>query len=154
MKILSIRTFRALIVAAALTLAALPAIHAQSTTPLSLVNVPFAFEVGSYHFAAGQYAISDMLQDRLLQVRGANDARLTRAMHEIASRPSANTRVVFHQYGDKYFLAQVWTANSPDYVQCIESGAEKQARKSQVALNSPQPNGIQVALINSIDPIK
>jgi hypothetical protein len=27
-----------------------------------------------------------------------------------ASSPSENSRLIFHRYGDEYFLAQVWTA--------------------------------------------
>ena len=146
----SIRSFRALIVASALTLAAVPAIHAQNAKEISVVNVPFAFEVGSSHFPAGHYTISDLQEDRLLQVRGASGAKLTPSRAEVASTPSANTKVAFHRYGDTYFLSQIWTAGTREYVQCIESGAEKQVRKNQVAQSNTQSSGIQLAMVDAV----
>ena len=146
----SIRSFRALVIASALTIAAVPVIHAQNAKEISVVNVPFAFEVGSSHFAAGHYTIADLQDDRLLQVRGAGDVSLTPSKPEVANAPSSNTRVVFHQYGGKYFLAEIRTAGTREYVQCIESGAEKQVRKNQVALNSTQPGGIQLAMVEAV----
>jgi len=62
--------FHASLFAGILTIASLtPASHGQASATLINVDVPFAFQNGSQHFAAGRYTISKTNQNILL-VRG------------------------------------------------------------------------------------
>jgi hypothetical protein len=52
------------------------------------------------------------------------------------------TKLVFHRYGDRYFLAQVWTAGS-------DQGRElpKSRRETEIALDYPVQNVILAATL-------
>ena len=113
------RTNRIIAIAVAL-LIGLPTLHAQTTnvvmtvpTTTSIsgtvqVNIPFAFSVAGKTFAAGEYAISpsDEKGITIKSVKGNSAAMvLTNA---VGSSKVEGPKLVFHKYGDKYFLTQTW----------------------------------------------
>lgn len=56
-------------------------------------------------------------------------------VHPSPIDPSKNsTKLLFHRYGDQYFLAEVWTEQNRELHQCFQCGMEKaliaQARKA------------------------
>jgi len=81
---------------------------AQSATK-SKADVPFAFTVDQNSMSAGHYSIIE-ISDRTLQIR--NDDTKTSvaviALREESLKPQSS-RLVFHKYGDRYFLAEVWS---------------------------------------------
>jgi hypothetical protein len=90
---------------AALTLAA--AGYAQSAQDLK-VTVPFGFVAGSRTLPAGQYTVSQPANSVIL--RSAEGAP---GVVMIANRVASPGRreigkLVFHRYGDRYFLSEVW----------------------------------------------
>lgn len=79
--------------------------------PLMKVNVPFQFTVANHTLPAGEYMISTIQPERTIRiasVKGKASEILT-VSPLYASRPSANSRLVFNRYGDSYFLAEVWS---------------------------------------------
>jgi len=150
MNFLSIRSFRNLAAALALTLtAAVPAMHAQSTPDIAQFNAPFAFEAGSAHYPAGRYMLSIPRGGGLiLQVRGASKSGFTMSHGEIDNKPNPKSVVVFHKYGDKYFLAEVRTKGSANYIECAESSEESKTRKTELALNRTK-GGVQMASVEA-----
>src|SRR5215469_4317956 len=85
------------------------------TTPSQLlmkVNVPFSFDVEGHYLPAGKYEIFTVTPEREIRLVSADgkQSAIVDTLPNYASTPSANSRVVFHRYGDEYFLAQIWTA--------------------------------------------
>jgi hypothetical protein len=79
--------------------------------PLMKVNVPFAFTVDNQTLPAGQYYVVSVTPERAIRLSSA-DGKHSATVNDLpnyASMPSANSRLVFHRYGNEYFLAQVWT---------------------------------------------
>ena len=72
-------------------------------------DVPFDFMVGDTMFPAGQYTVGPIAEQSTLVIRGA-DARSKFAMsHAIDTRKLPSTsKVVFHKYGERYILTQIW----------------------------------------------
>jgi hypothetical protein len=151
MNSLSIRSFRTLAAALALTLSvAVPAMHAQySPSPdIAVVTVPFAFEAGSSHFAAGRYTLT-ALNSNLLQVRDGSNSGLLMSRGEIDNKPSSKSVAVFHKSADKYFLAEIHTKGTEKYIACIKTSAEAKARKTNMALNHTTGTSIEVATVEA-----
>jgi hypothetical protein len=140
-------------VAVAATLASTAKTHAQASPIVVTVKVPFEFEAGSHHFAPGQYTMA-MVQDRLLTIQhGSNSAVLEVGLGEDRKQFGAPTRVVFHHYGDRYFLSEVRSRDDSDYPVCFRSKAERQARNQELTLNRGlhrgSDSGTEVALAGS-----
>ena len=85
------------------------------TTPsqrLMTINVPFSFAAGDQSLPAGEYLVLTVTPERSIRI-ASTDGKHTAVVNTLpnyASAPSANSRLVFHRYGDEYFLTQVWTA--------------------------------------------
>jgi hypothetical protein len=92
---------------AALALAA--AGYAQSAQPLQ-VTLPFDFVAGSRTLPAGQYTVSQPVNTSVVAFRSARGAPgvvvLTNRVESPGRREIA--KLVFHRYGDRYFLSEVW----------------------------------------------
>jgi len=74
-------------------------------------NVPFDFTVGKSTLSAGQYNIQSLStgSSDVLAIRGgAAQNMLASANRAETLNPSPNSRLVFHKYGDQYFLSQIW----------------------------------------------
>lgn len=80
-----------------------------------VVNVPFDFVVGKQTLPAGTYTFKQMMRDndKVLLMQSA-DLRTTQIAQttpvEASAATESATRLDFRRYGDKYFLARVWSA--------------------------------------------
>jgi hypothetical protein len=133
MPTLSMLKIRTAVVVAALSVVFLPPVlHAQRNNSRSQMKVPFGFQVGTVHFAPGQYVL-DESNDHILLVQGANRAAMTMSDPELVVKSTTRSKVIFHRYGNLYFLREVWTGGSDVYITCPESKAEREARRAERA---------------------
>ena len=148
----SMSKIRAALVVAAVALASQsPVLHAQDQTLRSQVNVPFAFEVGSVHFAPGTYTLSSP-REFVLSVQGTHGKALAMNQREKSLSPATNGKVVFYKYGDRYLLREVWAKGSTDHLCCPESKAEYRVRKIEQAANHASiatPTNVEIALLEN-----
>ncbi len=84
------------------------------TTPsqrLMKVNIPFAFGVENHPLPAGEYLVLTVTPERSIRIASTDGkhSAIVNTLPNYAKSPSENSRLVFHRYGDEYFLAQVWT---------------------------------------------
>jgi hypothetical protein len=106
----------------------------------SKANVPFAFSVEQESMQAGQYSI--IVADHVLQIRNdsTNETVAILAQREESAKPQ-NTRLVFHKYGDHYFLAEVWMATGQAGASGMElptGKAEQETRAAYKDASAPQ----------------
>ncbi len=94
--------------------------------PAIRANVPFAFHVGNELMPAGQYQVSHINSRDMLLIRSVEDKQVI-VMHSVPSGKYANdtAKLVFHRYGDTYFLRQVWIPNFSAN-ELFQSKAEKE----------------------------
>jgi len=123
----------ALIVAFA-TLLGPPAVGAQMPETAVVANIPFGFQVGSSHLAAGKYKVQLQGND-LLWVKGDSGAAVMIVNRQSAKRPSQGNTIVFHHYGDRYFLREVRTEGNDEVLWATETKAERRAKLEQDAFN-------------------
>ena len=90
------------------------AVFAQTTPSQQLmkVNIPFAFGVEDQSLPAGQYLVFTVTPERSIRIVSADGkhSAIVNTLPNYAKEPSSNSRLVFHSYGNEYFLAEVWTA--------------------------------------------
>lgn len=145
MSTLSISKFRTILFAIILAGAPLaPASHAQGLEGALVVNVPFAFENGPQHFAAGLYTIG-MESHNVVIIRGESRSGFIMAGLDEDSHPSETTKVVFRKYGDQYFLREVWVEGETSHTYCLPSKAEQ----LEIAANRTAPTGVVVAALET-----
>jgi hypothetical protein len=107
---------------------------AQAQTGQKLrANIPFAFQVGSTQMPAGVYEIT--LQEHVILLRdrdpGKNVAKFLMVTPSVDGKVQENGRLVFHRYGERYFLHEVWEANSTEGITCSPSSQEKEILRAQ-----------------------
>ena len=79
--------------------------------PLMTVSIPFSFTVDTHTLPAGEYYVLSVTPERTIRL-SSTDGKHTLTVNDLpnyASSPSPNSRLVFHKYGNEYFLVQVWT---------------------------------------------
>jgi hypothetical protein len=74
-------------------------------------NIPFDFEAGNKSYPAGAYRVSAVNQMGALSIIGpASRSGLASSQPTQSNSFSGSTKLVFHRYGDRYFLYQIWVA--------------------------------------------
>jgi hypothetical protein len=121
----------------------------QAQTPSRVeVNIPFDFFAGKAALKAGAYSVK-RTAGNALSIRSADGktTALVNAPLTIGSRDStAGERLVFNQYGNQYFLSQVWLTVDTGR-QLFTSNAEvKSAREYKLANKKAEPKRVEVAL--------
>ena len=95
----------------------------------TIIHIPFNFTVGEKTLPAGEYVIQQNRKDSdvVWAIRHkdnvGNALVLTRPVR--ANETVENTKLVFHQYDDLYFLAEFWTAGSNTGRELQTSSREK-----------------------------
>jgi hypothetical protein len=119
---------------------------AQTGQPSTRIDVPFAFDYGTQHFAAGVYTLS-MENQNVLSLRSGN--RSAWMMIETGYDPTQHKSeyVVFRKYGDHYFLTEYAPASGSIHASVFESGAERRAARDYAA-NRLTPSRVQLALLS------
>ena len=106
-------------------LASAPSAEAQNSSVIGMVKVPFTFQVETQKMPAGTYQI-ERVSNSMLLLRGPDQlAHFMFAHAEQTPNAPAKSSIVFHRYGDTYFIGQVWTAGQTDGLECYKSRAEK-----------------------------
>ena len=87
--------------------------QAQSLANKMRINIPFEFSVGDSKLPAGDYSVG-----RALSTSGDTVLLISNVKHSDSAFPLTNSAqsldpkdvntLVFHRYGDQYFLYQVW----------------------------------------------
>jgi hypothetical protein len=79
------------------------------------VNIPFKFVVRDATLPSGEYTIGSLgMSSDAISIRNLNQKAqsLTLSQRCESLKASAQTKLVFHRYGDRYFLSQIWVAGS------------------------------------------
>jgi hypothetical protein len=77
------------------------------------VNVPFNFVVGGATLPSGEYRVEGLgIAGNAISIRKLDKtaASLTLAIRCESSKTPEQSKLVFHRYGDRYFLAKIWMA--------------------------------------------
>lgn len=111
-----------------------PAAKAQAVSTPVVANIPFAFQIGSSYLPAGTYRVQ-VKGDDMLWIKGESGSAAMLVMWESANQPSSNSAIVFHHYGDQYFLREIRTEGNHAFLWSSETKAERRAKSDEAAAN-------------------
>jgi hypothetical protein len=155
MRTLTISRIRLALVAAIATVLIQPVLKAQTPEGPVTANIPFAFQIGSYHYAPGKYVVQ-MQTDHVMLVQGASGPSCMLLVNrDIARHPSAKSMLVFHRYGNHYFLSELHIAGNQESLKAARSKAERTAQQEEEASNrNPNRNESSNAEVALLDPVR
>jgi hypothetical protein len=111
-----------------IALAAVAAVHAQDKTVTA--NVPFSFYMGRSAMPQGAYKVEELSHGAMVRM-GSTDAINAVITRAIAGKKQIEpARLVFHRYGESYFLAEIWTGDTS-----IGQGLTVSPREKELAQN-------------------
>jgi hypothetical protein len=115
-------------------------VNAQTVSRVK-ADVPFAFVAGSTKLPAGQYEV-DMVAPSIVRITTSDRSASAMLIVNASSRNASDNegKLVFHKYGDKYFLADIWAPGTQSGIAVRPSALEKE----MLAQKAPQ-NEVVVA---------
>ena len=129
-----------ILLSAIVLLASIAPTQAQSLENRITANIPFDFNISEKKLPAGEYSVGRTIHGAGDLVLSVNDLdgrskaiRLSNAV--VRSHPNEKALLVFHRYGDQYFLFQVWPAGATTGREFRKSKSEREVQK-QLARNS------------------
>ena len=72
-------------------------------------EIPFEFTVGNVNLPAGSYTVRAITESGDALVISNRDVSVARLSREIQDDRNGKARLVFHRYGNHYFLAEIWS---------------------------------------------
>jgi hypothetical protein len=109
-----------------------------SANAQSIANVPFDFVAGGKSMAAGHYNVSN-------STTGGEIVRISSSSNETAfslatklnnGRPAQKSKLVFHRYGNRYFLAEIWKAGDSQGQKLVKSREERAVERELASISS------------------
>src|SRR5262249_15874843 len=113
-------------------------------------NIPFAFSVGNKTLPAGVYTVARMTAPSALLLIRREDGREAVAIQTNGMQgrhEQDQSKISVRQYGDGYFLAQVWTAGDSNGRELWKSRAERELIKNgsnRLAKNAGEPEVVYI----------
>jgi hypothetical protein len=105
---------------------------AQSNQSEAVADIPFTFIVANHSFAAGRYTFKPVNQT-LLRIFSSDNEGIVVLVDKAAETvaPDDAGKMIFHRYGESFFLREVWAPASWSGRKVIESPAETQLRRKK-----------------------
>ena len=130
-----------LLLAALVLVTAVASANAQ--TARATANVPFEFVVGSKTLPAAQYTISDMSGPQVVKISARKENASLFATTIPLSRNASDDKgkLVFHRYGNRYFLAEIWSPGERQG-QKLKKSQEERSIENEMAIISSKTDTV------------
>lgn len=103
-------------------------------------DVPFDFTAGNITMPAGEYQIANSGHSGILLISKASAGMFVGADAAQANGRASSSKLVFHRYGDRYFLSEVW-------VQGQDRGSEVPMTKLEQELRASNARPSSVTIL-------
>ncbi|HEY6119227.1 MAG TPA: hypothetical protein VIV66_04660 [Pyrinomonadaceae bacterium] len=134
--------------------AAVTSANAQLSNPIR-AKIPFDFNVGDKKLPAGEYTfsrLSGFSGNKVMSVSNA-DASTHMFQSTFAAEvliPRNKSSLVFHKYGDQYFLAQIWASGEQEGTQLPESRSEQSIQRQLAQTQQDNLSG-RLMMVETVD---
>jgi hypothetical protein len=127
---------------ATLAVAALALVPVVGKAAETTAKIPFSFSVNGATLPPGDYFISPGVPaPGMVVIRGTRSVLTITIPSGV--RDDREPHLVFHKYGDEYFLREVWTLGGSGY-DLLETRAERDRREGRRGSAAVQPERIEV----------
>jgi hypothetical protein len=125
------KAFKLIVLSGLLVTLGIVTVVAQTNLRLK-ANIPFEFMVSGKTLPAGEYAITPQASSGVTAIEN-DETRdfafaLTNSVETLGY--SDQSKLIFHRYGNQYFLSQIWMEGSSTGREVPMSKAEKEARQT------------------------
>jgi len=130
-------TMLMLIVVLALATAVASA-NAQSSAKI-VADIPFEFSVGYKALLAGEYSVKTVPTSGnalMIQSADGNTSALRLSQETGRMKDKTHARLVFHRYGERYFLAEVWNGVDRTGRQLLKSQEESAIEREFASISA------------------
>lgn len=101
-----------------------------------IADVPFAFTVANHTLPPGRYTVTRIGETTLQVINSHNQGALVLTT-EVEGKVSGSTaKMVFHRYGDAYFLSEVWVSANRIGRKVFQSRAEKELAEKRTEMET------------------
>jgi hypothetical protein len=114
-----------------IALVAVAAVQAQDKTVTA--NVPFSFYMGSSAMAQGSYSVDEFSHGTVVCMRSKDTTKSVTTHGIIGKKQAESARLVFHRYGQSYFLAEIWSGDTSVGQALAVSQREKELARNGAA---------------------
>ena len=137
-------------------LAFVTAVASANAQRRSIADVPFEFVAGNKTLPADHYSITDGTMGReVVKISARKNDTSVFAMTVTLSRKASDEqgKLVFHRYGNRYFLAEIWTGGDREGQKLLKSREEKSIENelaiisSKTALPQRSYERVEIALL-------
>jgi hypothetical protein len=116
---------------AIVTLSLLISVPIMSAQAIATARVPFAFTVENTEMSAGTYTIAAVSYSAIAVINRSKGTCAISLFHSEQPRNYNDaTKLVFHRYGDTYFLSQVARGSGETVIQLPVSKQESEAQQN------------------------
>ena len=124
-------------------------VSANAQSRHQVAKIPFEFIVGDKTLAAADYRINTV--GEALAIRNADATNsVIRLANTIAPKERKSARLVFHRYGNTYFLSEVWEGGDRIGARLVESRQERAARREVSRIATNRTSCEEVVILASI----
>jgi hypothetical protein len=91
-------------------------------------QIPFSFHVGDSVLPSGSYTADTIAAGRALLLKSADGKSSAMALSSSVQSPTGPTaaKLIFHGYGNEYFLFQIWTGGEDTGRELLKTRREKE----------------------------
>ena len=114
-----------------------------------VVDVPFPFVAGGQTLHAGHYIVAAM--DDTVRLFNSQTSGIFLPTHSASRNASDGTKLVFHRYGDTYFLSAIWVSGNAIGRELPRSKAERElsSRSAEMELAVVRPDNVRPEKVRS-----
>ena len=118
----------------ALCIAVLTSAVVSQTSPGDMVvNVPFAFVASGQRLPAGHYIVK-AVDDGRIRIFNSQNVGLYLSTHAARRSKPEGTKLVFHRYGEEYFLSSLWINGNQTGRELFHSKAEMELARRNTSV--------------------
>lgn len=115
--------------------------NGQVTSTLVRADIPFDFIVGDKTLPSGKYTVRTATTNALAISSRDGESSAMRLSNTVAeTSKKRNARMVFHRYGQKYFLAEVWSGD--DYGHQLRQSKTERILRHELASNASKSGSV------------
>ena len=124
--------------------------NGQLSSHLITADVPFDFVVADQTFPSGKYTVSKASDNgKVLNIRSLDGKSSAVRLSNSVIDPNAKgyVRMVFHRYGEQFFLAEVWSGDNSGR-QLIKSKEETRLEQERALIASKSKDIVEVLALH------
>jgi len=91
----------------------------------TIADIPFAFTVSNHTLPAGRYTVT-RLSEKALRIFNSQNRGTFALTNRVEGKAPESGKLVFHRYGNAYFLYEVWVSGSRTGRKVVQSRSEKE----------------------------